>query len=219
MRFLLLIFTVSFLSFAAHAEEEEPKTIDDIVEEAIETEEAKPEDTASKYAPDFCDFEVTFPEEPYTAKRCPSGGKKCYDTTNYSMVYNTATTVDINVTCVPSKPSNYNRYNDRVIRSALNGMVQRSQVTDFTVNTDEQEDMRHGSLIGESKVRGMERIYNAQLWVGQNSVMTIEAKLIGRKHHEADAVFTDVLKSIKRKEVEEIEPSTSDEEDSEDKKD
>lgn len=200
MRFFILTFLAFILVFPAYAEEE-TKTIDDIVEEVIE--EKEPEaDPSSRYAPDHCDFEVTFPEEPYTAKRCPQGAKKCYDMTSYSMVYNAGTTVDFNITCVPSKPENYGRYNDRVLKSALLGMVQRSQVDDYEVNTEEQEDMRYGSLIGEARSGNQERIYNAQIWVGQNSVMTIEAKLIGRKHHEADAVFADVLKSVKRKEAE-----------------
>ena len=210
MRFFIFITLLLTLSFPVLAEEKEERSVEDIIEEAVE--EEKPlADPVSRYAPEHCDFEITFPEEPYTAKRCPQGAKKCYNMTSYSMVYNSGTTVDINVTCVPSKPNNYSRYNERVIKSALNGMVGRSQVTEFTINTEELEDIRRGSLIGETKIGNQERIYNAQLWVGQNSVMTIEAKLIGRANDEADTTFTDILNSIKQKELEEIEPSSGEE--------
>lgn len=121
------------------------------------------------------------------------------------MVYDLATTIDISVTCVPSSPANYNRYNKRLIKTALNGMVGRAGITEFSINTQELENMRQGSLIGSGSYGTQEKIYNAQLWVGQNSVFTVESKLIGRSHREADTVFAEILKSIKVKETKELE--------------
>ena len=208
LRFLIALFML--VAFAPYAyAQEDAKNFDDIIEETLE--EEKPVDTSSRYSPEFCDFEITFPEEPYTAKRCPQGAKQCYNMTSYSMVYGSSTTVDVNVTCVPSKPQNYNRYNDRVIRSALNGMVQRAQVEDFEINTEELEDIRRGSLTGTAANGNENRVYNAQLWVGQNSVMTIEAKMVGRRHTEANTTYADILKSIQRKQLEEINPSSGEE--------
>ncbi len=185
----------------AHAEDKKEKP--EATSEKVIEEEEVIEDPSVRYAPDHCDFEITFPDAPYTSKRCPEGTGKCYNLTGYTMVYNLSTTVEISVTCIPSSPVNYNRYNDRVIKTALNGMVERAAVTDFNINTKEYEDMRQGSLIGTGKYGRQKRIYNAQLWIGQNSVFTVEAKLTGRKHGEADTVFGDILNSIQKKQAEE----------------
>ena len=214
MRFLLTLLALIIFISPAFAEDAEEITIDEIVEEtAEETEEV--EDTSVRYAPKTCDFEITFPEEPYLSKRCPPNVKKCYQITGYTMVYDMATTVDFSVTCVPSKPVNYDRYNDRAIKAVLDSMVKRAEVSEYSIDTQESNGYRQGSLIGTGKYGRQNRIYNAQLWVGQNSVMTIEAKLTGPSHPKADEVFSEILSSIQKKKVRKAK-ETSDEEDDED---
>lgn len=189
---LLLIYTSN--AFA------EDKELDDVVQENVEEKKVE-ESISSTYSPDFCDFEITFPEEPYNAKRCPQGSAKCYSITNYTMVYNLNTTVDVSATCVPSPPSNYGRYNDRVIQTVLNSMTEKAEISNASINVVDKGDYRIGTLIGTGTYGKQSRIYNAQIWVGQNSVMTIEAKLVGSTHHEADAVFAEILKSLKKKQA------------------
>lgn len=198
MKLLLTLFLLLLFSPAVYAQEENEKNVDDIINEMIE--EEPEEDPSVRFSPPPCDFEITFPEAPYTARRCPAGSSKCYEVTTYSMIYSNNTTVDFNVTCVPLSGRNYNRYDTRVLGSVLRGMVQRSQISDFEISTTEEEDYRRGSLVGETRDRGAPRIYNAQVWVGQNSVMTVEAKLIGRKNNEADRLYTEILRSIKKTE-------------------
>lgn len=228
MRFLLTLLALTIFISPAFAQDAakkqiddivenaaEEKTIEDVVEEAAEeTEEV--EDTSVRYAPKTCDFEITFPEEPYLSKRCPPNVNKCYQITGYTMVYDMSTTVDFSVTCVPSKPANYDRYDDRAIRVVLDSMVKRAEVEEYNINTQEMNGYRQGSLIGTGKYGRQSRIYNAQLWVGQNSVMTIEAKLTGPSHPQADEVFSDILASIQKKKVRKVkETSEEDEEESE----
>jgi hypothetical protein len=205
MRFLLTFILITF-SFPAIAEE---KKLDDVLNENIESTE-KEETTDVTFSPDHCDFEITFPEDPFQAKRCPQrpdgGSAKCYEITNYTMVYNMKTTVDVSVTCVPSPPRNFDRYNERVIQTVLNGMTRKEEIEDPSINVTDEGGYRLGTLIGTGTYGKQGRIYNAQIWVGQNSVMTIEAKLVGPAHHEADTVYTDILKSIKKKEPSPAQP-------------
>lgn len=200
---LLAMTTLLFVptAYAEDKKERPEATAEEVVNDTVEAtkEEEIIEDPSVRYAPDYCDFEITFPDDPYTSKRCPEGTGKCYDLTGYTMVYDLSTTVEVSVTCIPSSPANYNRYNDRVIKAALNGMVERAGVTNFNINTKEYDDMRQGSLIGTGKYGRQKRVYNAQLWIGQNSVFTVEAKLTGRSHREADTVFGNILDSIKVK--------------------
>ena len=153
---------------------------------------------AGYYSPEFCDFEITFPEKPYTSKRCPSGtGQECYNIHGFMMVYDLTTTVDVTANCAPSTPENYNRYNEAVVKAALNGMVSRANIKNFTISTQNVEETRQGSLLGTGTHGKQDTIYNAQLWVGQNSILTVEAKLIGADHDKADKVFSYILKSMR----------------------
>jgi len=194
--FLTLMLMVAFASPALA----EDKNLEDVLKENTDKEIVEEENPEVIYSPDHCDFEVTFPEQPFEAKRCPEGSAKCYNITNYTMVYNLKTTVDVSATCVPSPPHNFKRYNERVIQTVLNGMTTKEQIEDASINITDEGAYRVGTLLGTGTYGKQGRIYNAQIWVGQNSVMTIEAKLVGRTHHEADAVYSEILKSIKRKE-------------------
>ena len=160
-------------------------------------------DGAVRYAPPLCDFEMIFPSEPYVARRCPSNENgeqtECYPLTGYTMVYDVTTTVDITVTCVPSTPEDYSKYTAPIINTALQGMLRREAIDNPEVNTREKEGYRIGSLLGTTKRGRQSAIYNAQLWVGQNSIMTLEARLVGPTHPKADVVFGDVLSSVKLK--------------------
>lgn len=202
LRMASLTLAMTLLIFPVHAkdkdkenaEKEPAKNLTDVLEES-----AMPEG-AVKYAPENCEFELLFPGEPYKSKRCPNGPKSCTDLTSYTMVYDVTTTIEVSVTCVPSTPEKYKNYTENVIGTALKGMVDRADITDHEINTQQMDDFRNGSLLGSAKRGKQNSIYNAQIWVGQKSVMTVESFLIGPEHPEADAVFGEVLASIKKKE-------------------
>jgi hypothetical protein len=184
--FVVILLAMTLLISPAHAKD---KKLDEILEENAPS-------AAGYYAPDFCDFEITFPEKPHTARRCPQGTNKCYEIQGYTFVYDLQTTIDVTANCAPSTPANYTRYNEDVIKSVLTGMVKRADIQSFEINTRELETARQGSLLGTGTYGKQERIYNAQIWVGQNSVLTIEAKLVGQSHEKADETFADILASI-----------------------
>ena len=177
-------------SFAKDKKEPEKK-LSDIIEESTLPE------GAVKYAPENCDFEMVFPSEPYETLRCGDDTKKCTQLTSYTMVYDVTTTVEVSATCVPSTPEQYKSFTKPVIATALKGMVKRNRVTEHEINTLEKDDVRQGSLLGATKRGKQNSIYNAQLWVGQNSVLTLEAKIIGPRHDKADTAFGDILGSVK----------------------
>ena len=52
------------------------------------------------------------------------------------------------------------------------------------------------SLSGSGKTGLNENIYVAELWIGRNSVFTIEAELIGEHHESADQAFGSILQSV-----------------------
>ncbi len=169
-------------------------------EPAAKTEATAAPTASSTYAPDFCDFEITFPEEPYKNKRCPDGGTQCYDIMSYTMVYDFKTTVDISVNCVPATPESYARYDENTMRTALQGMATRNNIETPNINYAERDGIRQASLSGTGKAGRQDKIFTSQLWVGPNSVFTVQAEIIGVAHDSADASFAQILKSIVKKE-------------------
>ena len=188
---LCALFIMTLLvAFPAQAKDKEESFEDIVAETALP-------DGAYRYAPEACDFEMIFPSDPYIARRCPQGQASCYDVTGFTYVYDVTTSVDITVTCVPSTPAEYKAYSPPIIKTALQGMSRRKNIEGAEINAREKEGYRVGSLLGATKRGKQNGIYNAQLWVGQNSLMTIEAQLIGPSHPKADIAFGDILSSVK----------------------
>lgn len=218
-RYILNCFVILFLAMTirpsiAYAQEtlsQETDAIDAVLEEfQEETQEEEIEDTSVRFAPDFCDFEITFPEAPYASRRCPENAKgKCYQLTSYTMVYDLRTSVEISVTCVPSDERKFERYSERVMRAALQGMQKRAGIETYDIGYIEEETHKHASLNGTGGSGRQSKIYSAQLWSGPNSVFTLEAKLNGPSHPEADAAYADILKTVHLKVDKEAEENSA----------
>jgi hypothetical protein len=188
-----LTFAITLIVSSSARAKDKEDTLDNIIAET-----ALPEG-AYRYSPDGCDFEVILPNRPHTSKRCADKNQNCTTLTSYTMVFDVTTTVEVSLTCVPSTAEQYNAYSEKVIRLALQGMTRSENMNEHQINTSEKDGTRQGSLIASTK-RGLQNaLYNAQLWVGQNSIMTLEARLVGPTHEKADQVFGDILSSVKQK--------------------
>ena len=196
----LLAMTMVLPALAKDAKKGEPVAVEAKEEKPAEKKE---EDKSSRFAPDFCDFEITFPEAPMIAKKCvPDGG--CFDVNSYVMVYDLHTTVDVSVTCNPSTPAAYKQYSEGVMKAALAGMVENRNLTSHEVRFEDFEKVKSAALTGVGTTGREEKIYSGQLWIGQNSVFTVQAELVGGEHVLADKSFRDILASIKTKDGKQI---------------
>lgn len=197
---LLLLATVPSPARAEAPKDDKKEAAAESKPEETTEEDAKAKDTASRFAPDFCDFEITFPEAPVVQQKCiPDGG--CFEVNSYTMVYDLQTTVDVTVTCNPSTPDAYEQYNEAVMKAALAGMIENKNLTSHEVRyqTLKDEKVKNAALTGAGMTGRSEKIYSGQLWIGPNSVFTVQAELIGSAHVDADESFRDILSSIKTK--------------------
>lgn len=185
---------------AEEAKKDEKPAAEKKADAAAEAAGAEEEDTSYRFAPDFCDFEITLPEEPTTMQKCLGDGG-CFNVNSYTMVYDLQTTVDVSVTCNPSTPAAFDKYNEAVMRAALAGMVENRNLETHEVRfmEDKKTKTKSAALSGAGTTGRQEKIYTAQLWIGPNSVFTIQAELVGGAHAEADKSFSDILSSIKTK--------------------
>lgn len=167
---------------------------------AIAQDEA--EDTRSTYSPDTCEFTITFPDEPYTSRRCDKEDKdKCYNLVSYTQVYGLDSTVNFRVICNPVDESVYEAYSPEVMEATLRAMTKQSVVETHNSSFREAKGYRYkqAGLVGEGHAGRTPMIYIAQLWIGEKSALSVEAELIGEELNEADRLFGDILKTIGHK--------------------
>ena len=177
------------------------------VESPADTEErAQSENTqeaqnpSATYSPDYCEFTVTFPDEPYISRRCEDSEKtKCFDVVSYTQVYEMSSTVNFRVICNPVSESLYEDYSAEVMQATLRAMTKQSVVNEYNSAFREEDGYKQAGLVGEGKVGSTPTIYIAQLWIGTQSALSVEAELIGEANQAADKMFSDILKTIRYK--------------------
>lgn len=199
MRILLalLLLLVAFPSYAEDAEQPEAQA----ESEAAATEEeqpAEPEDKSYTYSPDNCEFAITFPDEPYTSRRCEDQEKtKCYDIVSYTQVRDLSSTLNFRVICNPVDSNLYEDYSAEVMEATLRAMTKQSVVEEYNSRFREEEEYKQAGLVGSGRVGRQDTIYIAQLWIGKQSAFSVEAELIGNASEATDQLFSDILKSSK----------------------
>jgi len=150
------------------------------------------------YAPEDCEFQMTFPDEPFTTRRChPDMPDRCELMTGFTKVYDLAVTMNFYVSCKPAARA-YSHYDRELVRTTLIAMAGRSMLDDFETSFDDEGGVKRGAILaaGRSYNDRNDMLYMGQLWVGQHSVMTVEAELIGEPFDETDHDFAKILQSV-----------------------
>ena len=150
------------------------------------------------YAPQNCEFKVTYPEHPSIAEACnPEDPKDCYEVSNFIQVLAADSSVRINSTCNNAEPGMLERYSGDVMQYTL-GTMAKQQVDEYETGFNDHGIAKQAVVLGNKKQPdGSEGVYMAQLWIGKKSVFTIEGQITGTASAEADAIFSAIFKSIR----------------------
>ena len=149
------------------------------------------------FKPEGCEFAITFPEEPYTIRKCqPDNPEECSDFTSFTHVFGVDATVNIKVTCYPAESGMRERYSGDVMKVTLAGMVKDQNPE--TLQTDFQEFpfAKQAVALGTATEGNSDKIFAAQLWIGDKSVYTLQGEMIGAQLDEADEMFIGIMGSI-----------------------
>ncbi|MCB1783445.1 MAG: hypothetical protein KDI13_05565 [Alphaproteobacteria bacterium] len=156
--------------------------------------------SAKTYAPNYCAFTASFPEEPYVSRRCEGDSDDtCYNLVSYTKVFdNFDTSIRVEIICNPSTKETYDQLDEQAMKTTVRAMTRRSVIEAFEVNTreDEKYDYRQAALIGKGRVGVKDSIYIAQLWSSPSSLMSVEAEMVGEPLDTADELFAGILKTI-----------------------
>jgi hypothetical protein len=153
---------------------------------------------AYRYQPEYCDFTAAFPEEPILSTVCEKEDdpQTCFELASYTKVFEMTTTVGVKVICNPANKEMFEYFTAEVMENTVRKMTEGSVVETFNVDSTEKEGYRLTGLIGQGK-KGLDKtLFIAQLWISENSIMSVEAEISGDTLAEADALFAGLLNHV-----------------------
>lgn len=165
---------------------------------------------SDEYSPEYCEFTATFPEEPYITKRCETDKEdSCYDLISFTKVFDVESTVKVEIICNPSSEEMYKNLTPDAMKTTVQAMAKNGVKTVFKTDVREEKDYRQAGLIGQGHTGMHDSIFIAQLWSGKQSMMSVQAELIGPEREDADQLFARILGSIKPVGDEEAQPENT----------
>lgn len=149
-------------------------------------------------AQENCEFLIDLPSEPYKSKRCdPANPEQCHAVTSYTKVFNLDATVNFNITCNKAEDGMFENYSLDIMEVTLAAMAKRNNLDDFETGSQQFENAKQAVILGTGTTGQSDKVFTTQLWIGHESIMTIEGELIGAPIDEADAMFANILKSVR----------------------
>ncbi len=152
-----------------------------------------------EYGPPDCDFRVNLPGTPETLQRCDKDNPdRCNALTTYTHVFELQSTVTFTISCNPTDKTAYDHYSGDVMRAAL-ARIAKDKLEKFETAFQRYDVAKEAALLGTIKSGGSDGIYVAQLWIGHNSIFTIEGQMLGADREDANKMFVDVLRTMRYK--------------------
>lgn len=168
---------------------------------------------SQKYSPDYCEFTANFPEKPLVSNYCEQEDdpSTCYNLISYTKVIEMASTINIEIICNPATPEMFAEFTPAIMEETVKEISEKNAIETYNISTREEEGYRQTGLIGKGRKGLDDTIYLSQLWISEQSVMSVEAEMSGAQTDEVDQLFANILKSIGyTKEIEKTEETPKD---------
>ncbi len=191
IRFLALtIFCTLFAMAPSHAQD---KAAQEPQEQAFQ-----PSDYKFGYSPEHCDFYAGFPEEPLAVNHCENedDAGTCFDLVTYTKVFGLSSTVKIQVICNPATDEMYSHFTEETMQATVRSMTSDKVIKEFNIDTREADGYRQTGIVAQGRQGLHDTLYIAQLWISKNSIMSVQAELMGEQTPEADELFANILRNI-----------------------
>jgi hypothetical protein len=161
------------------------------------------------YAPENCDFTITFPEKPYVEKKC-SGEKDCAEVVTFTKVLDIGSSVNFRVTCIPLAEKELAKYTPEVMKTTLGEMLKQTNLEAYNIDAEEKETYKRAGSISLGKRNNQEILHAGQLWVGKKSLFTMEGEMLGASSDKLNQLFADILKTVQAKSSEVVKKESKD---------
>ena len=193
MRFFLFFFAMIFM-LPAHAQEQELKPT---LQEQAES-QFKRTNFEHGYSPEYCDFIAAFPEEPLVTYQCEDENDEetCFNLVSYTKVVGLSSTVKVELICNPATQAMYDYFKPDIMEASVRAMTESKVIKEFNIFSREEDGYRQTGIVAQGKQGLHDTLYIAQLWIAQNSILSVEAELMGEQTEEADHLFANILRNI-----------------------
>lgn len=152
------------------------------------------------YAPERCEFEITFPEKPYITNKCTGTEvRECLEVVSFTKVITIDTSVNFRVTCAIDQKERMASLDENKMKEAVSTLLQEANLQESDPEYSDEDGIKSAAVVSLGERGDREVFYTAQLWAGQTSILTLEADMTGKADEKADKLFTSILKSMKPK--------------------
>ncbi|MBL8638011.1 MAG: hypothetical protein JNN09_05900 [Alphaproteobacteria bacterium] len=150
------------------------------------------------YAPENCDFTITFPEKPYVEKKC-SGEKDCAEVVTFTKVLDIGSSVNFRVTCISLAEKELAKYTPEVMKTTLGEMLKQTNLEAYNIDAEEKDGYKRAGSVSLGKRNDQDILHTGQLWVGKKSLFTMEGEMLGASSDKLNQLFADILKTVQVK--------------------
>lgn len=149
------------------------------------------------YAPEHCEFKITFPEKPFIEEKCSgTDKKKCDEVVTYIKTAE-ASSVNFRVTCLKEDPKIIESYTHDSLLSSLETMVKEASLQSFAKDSATIDGYIKSAVNLAAGTRNeREIVYTGQIWTGKNSILNMEGEMQGPQNKQVDDLYSEILKSI-----------------------
>ena len=148
------------------------------------------------YAPDNCEFQVTFPEKPFIEKKCGQTANDCAEVATFTKAIGSESSTNFRVSCNPIAADEIKKYTPDIIEETLKQLVKSNNLTPYNSQSSDADGYKSASSIALSERNGKPLIYNGQIWIGKKSMFTVEAEMAGDSNSEVEKVFVGIMKNM-----------------------
>lgn len=149
------------------------------------------------YAPEACEFKITFPEKPFIEEKCSGPDKKkCDEVLTYTKAVD-ASSVNFRVTCLKEDPKILETYTNEALSASLDTMVKDAGLQSFAKDSATIDGHIKTSVnLAAGNRNDREIVYTGQIWTGKNSILNLEGEMAGPQNKQVDDLYSDILKSV-----------------------
>ncbi len=152
------------------------------------------------YTSPDCDFTVTFPEKPFIEKKCsPSAPDKCEEIATFTQSIDQSG-VNFRLTCNKAEPKDLSILTPDDLKKRLGALVKEANLIPYANDAAVIKDGMKTSIALATGRRGeQDVIYTGQMWVGKQSILTLEGEMTGPENKEISDVYSEILRAVQVK--------------------
>jgi len=158
------------------------------------------------FAPENCDFQMSYPEKPFIENRCKDG-KNCEEIATFTRTKDAAA-INFRVSCRPENAAALKKLKPEDLKRTIQGMAATAGAKPFAEDSARLDgDVLSAVALAIGERNDRELLYTGQIWVGPKSVLTLESEISGPDNTDINTTYTDILKSIMLKSMADKKPA------------